>query len=102
MEGREAEILRKCTACIGCNDHCPVGAHPSNLIFRMQEERGLSPIVAVGAPLPDHIDKGLEGRGECIKDAIGSCSDALVTVCPVWGWVLQSTPPRNGLSKIFD
>jgi len=64
MEGKDADILRKCITCIACDDYCPTGAQPSNLIFRMQERMGTSPIVAAGAPALDHIAKGLEGQGE--------------------------------------
>lgn len=64
IEGKEADILRQCITCIACNDYCPNGADPSNLIFKMQEKTGASPIVAAAAPFLGHIAKGLEGRGE--------------------------------------
>jgi len=64
MEGKDADILRKCITCIACDDYCPTGAQPSNLIFRMQEKIGTCPIVTAGAPALDHIAKGLEGQGE--------------------------------------
>src|SRR4030042_1553311 len=64
MEGKEAEILSKCTTCIACNDYCPTGADPSNLIFSMQEQIGTSPIVAVGKPALEVLSKSLEGEGD--------------------------------------
>jgi len=64
MEGKEAEILSKCTTCIACNDYCPTGADPSNLIFSMQEKIGTSPIVAVGKPALEVLSKSLEGEGD--------------------------------------
>lgn len=64
MEGKEAEILRQCITCIACNNYCPTGADPSNLIFKMQEKTGASPIIAAAKPLRDHIAKGLDGRGD--------------------------------------
>jgi len=64
MEGKEADILNKCTTCIACNAYCPTGADPSNLIFKMQEKIGTCPIVAVGKPALDVMVKGLEGQGE--------------------------------------
>ena len=64
MEGKDAEILSKCTTCIACSDFCPTGADPSNLIFSMQEKIGTSPIVAVGKPALEELAKGLEGRGD--------------------------------------
>jgi Fe-S oxidoreductase len=64
MEGKDAEILSKCTTCIACNDYCPTGADPSNLIFSMQENIGTSPIVVVGKPALEELAKSLEGCGD--------------------------------------
>src|SRR4030043_95180 len=64
MEGKEADILSKCTTCIACIDYCPTGADPSNLIFQMQEKIGTSPIVVVGKPAREALAKELEGSGD--------------------------------------
>jgi len=64
MEGKDAEILSKCTTCIACNDYCPTGADPSNLIFRMQEKIGTCPIAVGGKPALEALAKALEGRGD--------------------------------------
>ena len=64
MEGKDADILSKCITCIACNDYCPTGADPSNLIFKMQERIGTCPIVVAGKPILDVITMGLEGQGE--------------------------------------
>jgi Fe-S oxidoreductase len=64
MEGRDADILSKCITCIACNDYCPTGADPSNLIFRMQERIGTCPIVVVGRPALEELAKSLQGHGE--------------------------------------
>ena len=64
MEGKEAEILNTCMTCIACNDYCPTGADPSDLIFKMQEKIGACPIVEAGAPVLDEMANGLEGQGE--------------------------------------
>jgi Fe-S oxidoreductase len=64
MEGKDAEILKKCTTCMACIDYCPTGADPSDLIFRMQEKIGTSPIVAVGKPVLEELVQALEGHGE--------------------------------------
>ena len=64
MEGKEADILSKCITCIACNDYCPTGADPSNLIFKMQEKIGTCPIVVARKPVLDEMVNGLEGRGE--------------------------------------
>jgi len=62
MDGKDAEILSKCTTCIACNDYCSTSADPSNLIFKMQEKIGTSPIVVVGKPMLEAYAKALEGR----------------------------------------
>jgi len=67
MEGKDAEILGKCTTCIACNDYCPTGADPSNLIFQMQEEIGTSPIVAVGKPALEALRQALEEHAEPVQ-----------------------------------
>jgi Fe-S oxidoreductase len=64
MEGKDAEILNKCTTCMACMDYCPTGADPANLIFKMQEKIGTSPIVAVGKPVLEELVQALEGHGE--------------------------------------
>ena len=64
MEGKDAEILSRCTTCMACLDYCPTGADPADLIFQMQEKIGTSPIVAVGRPALETLTKGIEGRGE--------------------------------------
>jgi Fe-S oxidoreductase len=64
MEGKDADILSKCTTCIACNDYCPTGADPSNLIFRMQEKIGTCPIAVVGKPALEALAKALEGQGD--------------------------------------
>ena len=64
MEGKDADILNECITCVACNDYCPTGADPSNLIFKMQEKIGTCPIVKVGKPVLDAMAKGLEGQGE--------------------------------------
>jgi Fe-S oxidoreductase len=64
MEGKDAEILSKCTTCMACMDYCPTGADPADLIFQMQETIGTSPIVAVGKPVLDALTKGIGGHGD--------------------------------------
>ena len=64
MEGKDAEILHKCITCIACNDYCPTGADPSNLIFKMQERIGTCPMVVATKSTLDRIAQGLEGKGD--------------------------------------
>ncbi|MBW1789600.1 MAG: (Fe-S)-binding protein [Deltaproteobacteria bacterium] len=64
MDGKEADILNSCITCISCNDYCPTGADPSNLIFKMQEKVGTCPIVVTAKPFIDMMTKGLEEEGK--------------------------------------
>jgi len=63
MEGKDAEILNKCTTCMACSSYCPTGADPADLIFKMQEKIGTSPIVVVGKPARDAVVRAFE-KGE--------------------------------------
>jgi Fe-S oxidoreductase len=63
MEGKDAEILGKCTTCMACRGYCPTGADPSNLIFKMQEKIGTCPIVVVGKPAREVLVRAFE-KGE--------------------------------------
>jgi Fe-S oxidoreductase len=69
MEGKDAEILSKCTTCIACSSYCPTGADPSDLIFKMQEEIGTSPIVVVGKPAREVLIRAFE-KGEDLAQVI--------------------------------
>ena len=60
MEGKDAEILTKCTTCLACSSYCPTGADPADLIFRMQEKIGTSPIVLVGKPAREALVRAIE------------------------------------------
>lgn len=62
--GKDAEILHKCITCLACSNYCPTGADPANLIFKMQEKLGTSPIVTVGKQALETLARGLEGQGE--------------------------------------
>lgn len=64
MEGKDAEILSKCTTCMACRDYCPSGADPSNLIFKMQEKIGTCPIAVVGKSARQALIRAFEeGEG---------------------------------------
>ena len=60
VEGKDAEILSKCTTCMACSDCCPTGADPADLIFKMQEKIGTSPIVIVGKPAREALVRAFE------------------------------------------
>ncbi|MBN1613991.1 MAG: (Fe-S)-binding protein [Deltaproteobacteria bacterium] len=61
--GKEAEILKQCITCVACNDYCPTGADPSNLVFKMQEKTGIAPVDR-NPVVRDELAAGLEGRGD--------------------------------------
>jgi len=62
MEGKPADILSKCTTCLACMTYCPTGADPSDLIVKMQERIGTSPIVMVGKPAREALVRAFEGK----------------------------------------
>jgi len=74
MEGKDAEILSKCTTCMACKDYCPTGADPSDLIFKMQEQIGTSPIVLVGKPAREALIRAFE-EGEDPQQLIPGDTD---------------------------
>ena len=39
MEGKDSFVLNDCVTCYACNEYCPAGANPFDLIATMQEER---------------------------------------------------------------
>jgi len=63
MQGKDAQILNKCTTCMACSGYCPTGADPSDLIFKMQERIGTCPIAVVGKPARDMLIRAFE-QGE--------------------------------------
>jgi Fe-S oxidoreductase len=69
VKGKDAEILSKCTTCVACKDYCPTGADPSDLIFKMQEKIGTSPIVVVGKLACEVLVRGFE-QGEDLAQLI--------------------------------
>jgi Fe-S oxidoreductase len=44
VQGKEADILKKCIACMACSEYCLKGADPFDLICKMQEKTGVSPM----------------------------------------------------------
>lgn len=40
-EGNDADILKDCITCIACNEYCPNGARPYDLILTLQEKKGI-------------------------------------------------------------
>ncbi len=63
IEGKSADILSLCITCNACVQTCPTGADPADLIYRMQEKTGASPIIAGFKPFTDAVIKGFEDGG---------------------------------------
>ena len=69
IDGKPAEILKECITCCACNEYCPTGANPFDLINRMQEENKSLPIpekmvawMASGGKLPNELIRGDESK----------------------------------------
>ena len=69
MDGKPAEILKECITCCACNEYCPTGANPFDLINRLQEAHNSLPIpekmrkfMDAGATLPSALIGGDESR----------------------------------------
>jgi Fe-S oxidoreductase len=60
MEGKAADILYKCITCNACFQYCPNGADPADLIYKMQEKTGTSPIIACFKPVINSVIKTFE------------------------------------------
>jgi len=78
MAGREAEILKECVTCCACNETCPTGANPFDLINRLQEVHQSLPIpekmlkfMDAGGTMPSQLVRGDESRPAlslCVMD----------------------------------
>ena len=78
MEGKPAEILKECITCCACNEYCPTGADPFDLINRLQEVHNSLPIpdkmrtfMDAGATVPSALIKGEESKPAlslCVMD----------------------------------
>ena len=76
MEGGAAEILKQCVTCCACNEYCPTGANPFDLINRLQEVHNALPIpektrkfMDAGATVPSTLT-----RGDETKPALSLCA----------------------------
>jgi ferredoxin len=75
INGKPAEILKECITCCACNEYCPTGANPFDLINQMQEEHKSLPIpekmvkwMASGGTLPTELI-----RADDSKPALSLC-----------------------------
>lgn len=75
-EGRNAEILKDCITCMACNEYCPNGARPYDLILSMQEKKSIR---FIPEELVDFIDENAHAvpneiiPGEKTKPALSLC-----------------------------
>jgi len=98
MEGKDADILYKCTTCIACNDYCPTGADPSDLIFRMQEQIGTCPIAMIGKTVLGGFADALEGKTDPAQIVPG---DSDKPVLSLDSFHLEDFPEGTFDSQIF-
>ncbi len=78
MAGKPAEILKECVTCCACNEYCPTGANPFDLINRLQEVHQSLPIpekmrkfMDAGATMPTALVRGDENKPAlslCVMD----------------------------------
>jgi len=67
MEGKDAEVLNKCTTCMACSSYCPTGADPADLVFKMQQKIGTSPIVVIGRPAREAVVRAFESGEDPVQ-----------------------------------
>lgn len=67
--GKPAEILKQCVTCCACNEYCPTGANPFDLISHLQETHGSLAIpekmrhfMDAGATMPSALIPGDPGK----------------------------------------
>jgi len=80
IEGKDADILRKCLTCAACNEYCAKGANPWDLILHRQEEQGTVVVEEATIPWMDKLMAKMQGipneviPGNPDKPAISPCS----------------------------
>ncbi len=57
IAGKTAPIMSECITCAACNDFCPLGANPWDLIAQRQEETGILGIPEDAKPASDWLIK---------------------------------------------
>ena len=75
-EGKDADILNDCITCVACNEYCPTGAGPYDLILSLQEKKGIR---FIPEELVDFIDENAHSvpnviiPGDDQKPALSLC-----------------------------
>jgi Fe-S oxidoreductase len=91
--GDNADILPVCITCMACNEYCPNGADPFDLIGRLQERYGVRVLS--------------EARAEMIEAMLASVPKRIVagdTALPVLSLCVMehALPPNMDGSKLFE
>jgi ferredoxin len=92
MEGKPADILKQCVTCCACNEYCPTGANPFDLINRLQE-------VHQSLPIPEKMRKFIDA-GATVPSALiqGDKTKPALSLCAM-EWAL---PPDAVGGQMFD
>lgn len=98
IEGEQSEVLDKCITCLACNDYCPTGAEPADLIVRLQERFGTAPVVKTGMFALEEIIKGLEGEGDSREVIEGEADKPILALD---SFRFQQFPPGTFDSELF-
>ncbi|MCF8145382.1 MAG: (Fe-S)-binding protein [Deltaproteobacteria bacterium] len=92
MAGRPAEILKECVTCCACNEYCPTGANPFDLINRLQE-------VHQSLPIPEKMRKFMDAGGTMPSAVIGGdASKPVLSLCVMD----PALPPGSVEGRMFD
>jgi len=91
--GMDAEILRKCITCMACNEYCPTGANPYDLICALQEKTGISLVP--------------KGTAEFIEETLSRVPNEIIPGDPARPalslCVMEHAYPKDVIaSKMFD
>ena len=75
MDDKPAEILKDCITCCACNEYCPTGADPFDLINHLQEIHG-------SLPIPEKTRKWMDSGATVPTELIpGDPSKPVLSLC---------------------
>lgn len=92
MDGKPAEILKECVTCCACNEYCPTGANPFDLINHLQE-------VHNSLPIPEKMRKFMDAGADVPSALIrGDDSKPVLSLC-----VMERPLPDDAVGgQMFD
>ncbi len=92
MAGKTADILKDCVTCCACNEYCPTGANPFDLINRLQE-------VHQSLPIPEKMRKFMDAGADVPTALIrGDDSTPVLSLCVMD----PALPPDAVGGRMFD